>query len=73
MTSDSVLISFGERVKTLRRETNISQEALADKAQMHRTYLSGIERGERNVSLVNIAKLAEALDVPVSELVKGIE
>lgn len=73
MTSDSVLISFGERVKTLRREANISQEALADKAQMHRTYLSGIERGERNVSLVNIAKLAEALDVPVSELVKGIE
>ncbi len=40
---------------------------------MHRTYLSGIERGERNVSLINIAKLAEALGVSVSELVKGID
>ena len=57
----------------LRKEADISQEALASKAHMHRTYLSGIERGERNVSLVNLTKLAKALGVSLSDLVKGID
>ena len=73
MLSDSVLIDFGEHVRTLRNKAGVSQEALASKAHMHRTYLSGIERGERNVSLINIVKLAKALNVPPSELVRGVD
>ena len=73
MSCDPLLHKFGERVRVLRKEANLSQESLADKAEMHRTYLSGIERGERNVSLINIARIAVALEVPVDELVKGID
>ncbi|MBA3473758.1 MAG: helix-turn-helix transcriptional regulator [Rubrobacter sp.] len=73
MVSDSALVKFGKHVRTLRNKAGVSQEALASQARMHRTYLSGIERGERNVSLINIVKLAKALNVPPSELVGGID
>jgi transcriptional regulator with XRE-family HTH domain len=59
---------FGERVRKLRQSQGLSQEELAFKAGVHRTYLGGIERGERNPSLNNIASIARALDVPLSEL-----
>ncbi|MBA7616244.1 hypothetical protein ES703_23540 [subsurface metagenome] len=59
---------FGERVKDLRLAKGLSQEDLAFKAGMHRTYLGGIERGERNPSLKNIAAIARALDVALPEL-----
>jgi transcriptional regulator with XRE-family HTH domain len=59
---------FGERVRELRRAKGLSQEDLSFKAGMHRTYLGGIERGERNPSLMNITAIAEALEITVSEL-----
>lgn len=59
---------FGKRVRELRLARNLSQEGLAFKARMHRTYMGGIERGERNPSLKNIAAIADALGVTLPEL-----
>jgi transcriptional regulator with XRE-family HTH domain len=63
--------AFGRRVRVLRVTRGLSQEALADLAGIHRTYLSGVERGQRNVSLANIHALASALKVKTSELFEG--
>jgi transcriptional regulator with XRE-family HTH domain len=59
-------VALGRAIRELRRERGLSQERLAELADMHRTYVGGIERGERNVSFANILRLAEALDVPPS-------
>lgn len=59
---------FGERVRALRGRHRLSQESLAAKAGIHRTYLGGVERGERNISLRNIVRLAAALDVHPRDL-----
>jgi len=59
---------FGDRIRVLRLAKGLSQEELAFRAGMHRTYLGGIERGERNPALKNIAAIAKALDVTLSEL-----
>jgi transcriptional regulator with XRE-family HTH domain len=59
---------FGERVRELRKEKGLSQEALALACNLDRTYIGGVERGERNISLINIYKIAEALGVAVKEL-----
>ena len=59
---------FGQRVRELRLATGLSQEELAFRVGVHRTYLGGIERGERNPALKNIAAIAKALDVSLSEL-----
>jgi transcriptional regulator with XRE-family HTH domain len=67
-----LLKSFGNRVRSVRSEKGISQEALAGLADLDRTYISGVERGIRNISLVNIAALATALDVSVTELTKDL-
>ena len=72
-TNHVLLKKFGDRVQSLRNQAGISQEKLAEMAEMHRTYISGIERGERNVSLINIMRLASALNVSVSKLMKGID
>jgi transcriptional regulator with XRE-family HTH domain len=63
-----VQIRFGERLRAVRQQRGISQEKLAELAGLHRTYVSSIERGERNVSLVNIERLAAALGVAMGEL-----
>ena len=63
---------FGEKIRTLRTARGLSQEALAEKAKLHRTYVGGIERGERNISLINIEKLAVALNVTVESIMSGI-
>ncbi len=65
---DSVQKRFGERLRAIRLKKGISQEALAHIAGLHRTYVSGVERGERNVSLTTIEKLAHALGVRMSDL-----
>ena len=59
---------FGERIRELRTTKGLSQEELAFKSGVHRTYLGGIERGERNPSLRNISAIAKALGVDISEL-----
>lgn len=65
-----ILKQFGNRVKILRRKNNWSQEELAKKAGLHRTYIGSIERSERNVSLINIERIAKALKVKISDLVE---
>jgi transcriptional regulator with XRE-family HTH domain len=64
---------FGFAVKVRREALGLTQEDLADRAQIHRTYLSDIERGTRNLSLVNIEQMAEALSVSMSELFRLVE
>jgi transcriptional regulator with XRE-family HTH domain len=64
---------FGFAVKTRREELGLTQEDLAAKTGLHRTYLSDIERGSRNLSLVNIERLAAALTLPLSELFQRVE
>ncbi len=63
---------FGERIRALRQDRGLSQERLAELAGVHRTYLSSVERGERNVSLDNIYAIAEALGVSPSELFERV-
>ncbi|MGH9618565.1 MAG: helix-turn-helix domain-containing protein [Bryobacteraceae bacterium] len=65
---EAIKAAFGQRVRYLRTKKGLSQEALAFACDLDRTYIGGIERGERNVSLVNIQKIAIALGVPVREL-----
>ncbi len=64
---------FGFAVKERREELELTQEELAGKAGIHRTYLSDIERGSRNLSLINIEKMAAALSLSISELFKRVE
>lgn len=61
---------LGENVRSLRMERQITQEQLAELCNLHRTYVGAIERGDRNVSLNNIAKIAYALNVTPSDLLK---
>lgn len=63
----------GRNLKRFRKERGWSQEELAFESGLHRTYISGIERGARNPTIVILARLAEALRVRVDELVKGQE
>lgn len=61
---------FAKSVRRIRQESGYSQEQLADICDLHRTYISDVERGNRNISIDNIEKIAEALNVPASELLK---
>lgn len=65
-----ILIIFGNNVRTYRRLLNISQEELAFKAELHRTYIGMIERAEKNITLINIEKIASALKVKIEDLLK---
>lgn len=60
---------FGQKVRSVRKDLGWSQEELAYASDLDRTYIGGIERGERNVSIVNIAKTAKALDVSAASLI----
>jgi transcriptional regulator with XRE-family HTH domain len=62
-----IKVRFGQRLRELRQARGLSQEELAYRAGLHRTYVSSAERGERNVSLVNIERLAKAVDVDIRE------
>lgn len=65
-------IAFGKRLRRVRLRRGLSQEKLAELATLHRNYVGIIERGQVNVSLVNVVKLARALGVTTAELVTGI-
>lgn len=64
---------FGRRVKERRIELGLSQEALADRTDLHWSYLGQVERGQRNLTLHNILKVAEALEVDAGELLAGMK
>ena len=68
----NILERFGDRVRQLRKARGLSQEAFADKCCLDRTYISGIERGKRNVALRNIEAIAQALAVSISELTEEL-
>lgn len=60
--------AFGERLRTLRKQKGLAQETLALSCNLDRTYIGGVERGERNISLINMVKLSEALSVSTRDL-----
>lgn len=68
MDKSNILEKFGEKLKQLRKVKGLSQEQLAEKANLHRTYIGMIERAEKNITLLNIEKIANALDTKISSL-----
>ncbi|MCW3006143.1 MAG: hypothetical protein JWP17_769 [Solirubrobacterales bacterium] len=64
---------LGIAIRARRTELQLSQEGLGHRCELHRTYIAGVERGERNASLKSIARIANALDIPVSELLRRAE
>lgn len=62
---------FAIRLRSLRQELGLSQEELADRCGLHRTYIGSVERGERNVSIDNIGRIADSLGVPASHLLES--
>lgn len=67
-TNHPTLKRLGRRIRDLRNKTGLSQEAFADRARIDRSYMSGIERGVRNISVVKVASIAKALKVPIAVL-----
>ena len=67
-----VLFLFGQTIRSLRQEKNISQEEFADMCGLHRTYISDVELGKRNVSLENIERMANALDITLPKLFERV-
>lgn len=65
-----VTLVFAHNIKKLRLAKGISQEGLADLAGLHRTYVGAVERGERNITLINANRIAEALGVKLSDCLK---
>ncbi|MCK4422327.1 helix-turn-helix transcriptional regulator [candidate division WOR-3 bacterium] len=72
MNKRQLLIKFGKKVREERLKKGLSQEALADIAGVHRTYIGMIERGEKNITLSNIEKIAKALNIKIYELIKTL-
>ena len=70
MSRESILILFGKNVQRIRKERMLSQEKLAELAGLHRTYIGMLERAEKNITLINIEKIATAFGVDISELLK---
>lgn len=66
--NSKILRQFGDQVKRLRKDKGWSQEELAKRAGLHRTYIGSIERSERNVSLMNIERIAKALNTKIRKL-----
>lgn len=68
MTKEELLFRFGQTIQKYRKERNISQEKLAELANLHRTYIGMIERGEKNITFLNIYKISKALNITLAEL-----
>ena len=68
MDKSNILEKFGDKLKQLRKVKGLSQEQLAEKANLHRTYIGMIERAEKNITLLNIEKIANAHDTKISSL-----
>lgn len=70
--STKIVQKFGARIRALREATGLSQEKFALLIEMDRSYYASVERGERNIALVNIEKIAKGLDVSISEIFKAL-
>jgi len=70
---DTYLKMLGENIKKVRLVLGISQEELAFRTMLHRTYISSVERGERNLGFLNLIKIARALETSPSDLIEGIK
>lgn len=68
MQKEPILVLFGRNVQNHRKALGLSQEQLADRAGVHRTYIGMIERAEKNITLVNIEKIAKALGIDITDL-----
>jgi len=66
-------LAFGQAVRKFRLKRGFSQERLAELADIHRTYIGDVERGTRNISLLNMTRIAKALQVPLSRLIQEME
>ena len=69
---NEILINFGNNVKLYRSKKKLSQESLANLCGLHRTYIGMVERAEKNLTLLNIKKIAIALEIDISDLTKGL-
>ena len=69
---EDIRVRFGRAIRKRRKRLGLSQEEFADKCELDRSYMGGIERGQRNVSLVNIRKIARGLEISLSELFRGL-
>lgn len=72
-TSTDPRVLFGKSLRELRLKRGFTQEELADRSRLHRNYIGGVERGERNISLINIIELAHALSVRPADLLKSVQ
>jgi transcriptional regulator with XRE-family HTH domain len=68
ISNKEILIKFGEKVREIRKEKGLSQEELSYRANLHRTYIGMIERAEKNITLLNIEKIANALETSINDL-----
>lgn len=68
-----ILLKYGQVIRRIRLKKNISQEMLADLSGLHRTYMSDVELGKRNISLENIDRIAKALEISISDIFREIE
>lgn len=69
---DQRLIRLGSRIREIRKAKGLSQEVFADQCNLDRTYIGGVERGERNISFLNLYIISSNLDLPLSELLINI-
>ncbi len=69
---EKTLIQLGQRIRMFRKQKGMSQEELAEATGLHRTYIGGVERGERNISVINLSYIAKALEVSLSVLFQNV-
>lgn len=67
------LQKLGQRLRSLRQDKGLSQEQLSFECGLHRTYISSVERGERNIAVINLCKIAKALDLSLAHLLNGLD
>ena len=73
LTEQAILLALGQRIRESRHQRSISQEQLADIAGVHRTYVGMVERGEKNVTVLTLARIASALELNIEDLIGGLD
>lgn len=70
---NTLLIKLGQRIRSFRKARGLSQGGLAEATGLHRMYIGGVERGERNISIENLSNIAKALNISLSELLQKVD